>query len=133
MEEFWTALGRLTFAETVLVAETMRDVCVSVTDFEHSDANDWLLLLNTARWHGGDRARARRGPRGRRSMNDYDTKVGFFLTALTGSLLLMSAFALVAGQLALLGSCYAEAVGFAGIAVGVLVFAIATIFILRAA
>ena len=66
-------------------------------------------------------------------MKDYDTKVGFFLTALTGSLLLMSAFALVAGQLALLGSCYAEAVGFAGIAVGVLVFAIATIFILRAA
>ena len=56
MEEFWTALGRLTFAETVLVAETMRDVCVSVTDFEHSDANDWLLLLNTARRIGEDRA-----------------------------------------------------------------------------
>lgn len=56
--EFWAALGRLTFAETVTVAETMRDAADSVTDFEISDASDWSFLLNTAREIAEDRSEA---------------------------------------------------------------------------
>lgn len=60
--DFWAALGQLTFAETVEVAETMRDAHESVTDFEPTDITDWSFLLNTARedWialrspHNGD-------------------------------------------------------------------------------
>jgi hypothetical protein len=56
IELFWAALGALTFAETVTVAETMRDAHDSTTDFEPTDAADWSFLLNTAREIAEDRS-----------------------------------------------------------------------------
>lgn len=53
---FWAALGALTFAETVKVAETMRDACESVCEFEPTDVSDWAFLLNTAREIAEDRS-----------------------------------------------------------------------------
>ncbi len=47
--EFWAALGRLTFAETVKVAEAMRDAHECTTDFEVTDLMEWSFLLNAAR------------------------------------------------------------------------------------
>lgn len=49
VELFWSALGALTFAETLKVAEVMRDAWESTTDFENTDIQDWSFLLNTAR------------------------------------------------------------------------------------
>lgn len=49
IQEFWTALGVLTFAEVVTVAETMRDAWESVGEFEPTDIQEWSFLLNTAR------------------------------------------------------------------------------------
>jgi len=46
---FWAALGALTFAETVKVAEVMRDAWESTNDFEPTDVQKWSFLLNTAR------------------------------------------------------------------------------------
>jgi hypothetical protein len=48
-EEFWAALGALTFAETVEIAEVMRDAWETTTDFEGTDVQEWSFLLNTAR------------------------------------------------------------------------------------
>lgn len=48
-EAFWTALGALTFAETVEIAAVFRDAHDCTTDFEPTDAADWSFLLNTAR------------------------------------------------------------------------------------
>lgn len=56
VEEFWATLGRLTFAETLTVAETMRDARECVSEFEVSDAADWAFLLNTAREIAEDRS-----------------------------------------------------------------------------
>jgi hypothetical protein len=49
IEAFWDALGRLTFAELVEVAETFRDAHDATTEFEVSDVQDWSFLLNSAR------------------------------------------------------------------------------------
>jgi hypothetical protein len=49
IELFWAALGALTFAETVTVAETMRDAHDCVDGFDPSDVADWSFLLNSAR------------------------------------------------------------------------------------
>jgi hypothetical protein len=54
--EFWAALGRLTFAETLEVAATLRDAEDCVTDFEITDAQDWSFLLNAAREIAQDRS-----------------------------------------------------------------------------
>lgn len=56
IEAFWEALGALTFAETVTIAETMRDAWESVTDFECTDVTGWSFLLNTAREIAEDRS-----------------------------------------------------------------------------
>lgn len=48
IEGFWAALRELTFAETVKVAETMRDAW-EAGSFETNDVHDWSFLLNTAR------------------------------------------------------------------------------------
>jgi hypothetical protein len=55
IESLWAALGALTFAETLQVAETMRDAADCMTDFEVSNAHDWSILLNTAREIAEDR------------------------------------------------------------------------------
>lgn len=47
--KFWAALGALTFAETVEVAEQFRDACDATDDFEGWGVADWAFLLNTAR------------------------------------------------------------------------------------
>ena len=56
--EVWLALGALTFAETLEIAEVFRDAWESTTDFEASDVADWSFLLNTAREIASDRADA---------------------------------------------------------------------------
>jgi hypothetical protein len=53
--EFWAALGRLTFAETVTVSETMRDAWENTNEFEPTDIQEWAFLLNTAREIAQDR------------------------------------------------------------------------------
>lgn len=47
--EVWNAVGALTFAETLEIAEVFRDAWESVGEFEASDLADWAFLLNTAR------------------------------------------------------------------------------------
>lgn len=56
IETFWNALAALTFAETLRVAEVMRDAHESTTDFEPTDIQDWSFLLNTAREIAEDRS-----------------------------------------------------------------------------
>lgn len=48
-EAFWDALGVLTFAELVKVAETMRCAYDTTNEFETSSVQDWAFLLNSAR------------------------------------------------------------------------------------
>ena len=47
--EVWIAIGALTFAETLELAETFRSAWESTTDFEATDLADWAFLLNSAR------------------------------------------------------------------------------------
>jgi hypothetical protein len=56
--EFWAALGALTFAETVEIAEVMRDAWESCSEFEQADVSDWAFLLNMAREIAEDREEA---------------------------------------------------------------------------
>jgi hypothetical protein len=53
---FWAALGSLTFAETVTVAETMRDAWEASGEFEPTDIQEWSFLLNQARCIYEDRS-----------------------------------------------------------------------------
>lgn len=55
-ETLWAALGALTFAETVEIAEVFRDAFESTTDFEPTDVHEWSFLLNTAREIAEDRS-----------------------------------------------------------------------------
>ena len=52
----WAALGALTFAETLEIAEVLRDAWEATTDFECTDVADWAFLLNNAREIAEDRA-----------------------------------------------------------------------------
>ena len=51
IEALWVALGALTFAETLEVAETLRDAWESTAgdDFETASIHEWAILLNTSR------------------------------------------------------------------------------------
>jgi hypothetical protein len=46
--EFWDALGKLTYAEALEVAATIRNT-VDPEDFDLHNAYDWAALLNSAR------------------------------------------------------------------------------------
>jgi ABC-type amino acid transport system permease subunit len=56
--DFWAALGAMTFAETLEVAETMRAAWESTVsgEFEATDVSEWSFLLNAAREIAEDRA-----------------------------------------------------------------------------
>lgn len=45
----WAAIGSLTFAETLELAEVFREAWESTHEFEATDQGDWAFLLNTAR------------------------------------------------------------------------------------
>jgi hypothetical protein len=47
--ELWAALGALTVAEAVTIGETLRDAWGSTNEFEPTDVQEWVFLLNTAR------------------------------------------------------------------------------------
>jgi hypothetical protein len=55
-DTFWNALGALTFAETLEIAEVFRDAWESTDGFEPTDLQDWSFLLNTAREISEDRS-----------------------------------------------------------------------------
>jgi hypothetical protein len=55
IDKLWNALGALTFAETLEVAEVFRDAVESGSDFDPTDLHAWAFLLNTAREIAEDR------------------------------------------------------------------------------